>query len=217
MDDPAIAPDVYDTVLHGLGRVNRWTFAARPTLSFLARATPGMRRFRLLDVGFGDGGMLRVIGRWARRRRIEAELIGVDLNPKSAPAATEMTPPDLPIDFRTGDYREVGDVDFVISSLVAHHMSDGELRNFLRFMEGQAWRGWLVNDLHRHAFSYHGFPVLARLLRVHRIVREDGRLSIARSFRPAEWRAILADAGIAPDVARVVRYFPFRLCVERLR
>jgi SAM-dependent methyltransferase len=217
MDDPALAPEVYDTVLRGLGRVNRWTFAARPTLSFLGRATRGMRRFRLLDVGFGEGGMLRVIGRWAQRRGLEAELIGVDLNPKSAPAAAALTPPGLPIDYRTGDYRGVGDVDFVISSLVAHHMSDEELRDFLRFMEGEARRGWLVNDLHRHAFSYHGFPLLARLLRVHRIVRQDGQLSIARSFRPAEWRAILDDAGIPPGVARIVRYFPFRLCVERLR
>jgi hypothetical protein len=52
---------------------------------------------------------------------------------------------------------------------------------------------------------------------VHRIVREDGQLSIARSFRPAEWRAILADAGIPPASVRIVRRFPFRLCVERVR
>jgi hypothetical protein len=105
----------------------------------------------------------------------------------------------------------------VVSSLVAHHMTDEELRTFLRWMELHARRGWLVNDLHRHLFSYHGFPLLARLLGVHRIVREDGQLSIARAFRPADWRAILADAGIAEGAARIVRWFPFRLCVERLR
>ena len=68
-----------------------------------------------------------------------------------------------------------------------------------------------------HAVAYWGFPLLARLLRVHRIVREDGRVSIARSRRPDEWRAALQAAGIAPDEVRIVRRFPFRLCVERLR
>ena len=44
-----------------------------------------------------------------------------------------------------------GPFDFVISSLVAHHMTDGQLRAFLRFMEENSTEGWLVNDLHRHA------------------------------------------------------------------
>jgi hypothetical protein len=51
----------------------------------------------------------------------------------------------------------------------------------------------------------------------HEIVRLDGTLSIARSFRPAEWRDILADAGVAPGNAKIARRFPFRLCVERIR
>ncbi len=216
MDDPSLDPKSYDEVLKGLGRVNAWTFAARPTLDFLKRGTRGLDRFSLLDVGSGEGGMLRVIARWAKRRGLAAELTGIDLNPKSETVARTLTPADMPIAYRTGDYRDLGRFDFVVSSLVAHHMSDRQLRDFLRWMEGHSERGWFVNDLHRHAFAYRGFPLLATLLRVHRIVREDGRLSIARSFRPEDWRAILADAGIAEGV-EVRRHFPFRLCVERLR
>jgi SAM-dependent methyltransferase len=216
MDDPSLDPTVYDEVLKGLGRVNAWTFAARPTLDFLRRGTEGMKRFSLLDVGSGEGGMLRVIAKWARKRGLEADLTGVDLNPKSEGVARSMTPPDMPIAYRTGDYRDLGRFDFVVSSLVAHHMTDGQLRDFLRWMDSNTDRGWLVNDLHRHAFAYYGFPLLTILLRVHRIVRQDGRLSIARSFRPADWRTILSDAGITEGV-KVRRYFPFRLCVERLR
>ncbi len=216
MDDPSLDPAVYDEVLKGLGRVNVWTFAARPTLAFLARATRGRDRFSLLDVGSGEGGMLRVIARWARRRGLAADLTGVDLNSKSEGVARAMTPPGWPISYRTGDYRELGRFDVVVSSLVAHHMTDDELHDFLRWMEANSERGWFVNDLHRHLFAYYGFPLLTTLLRVHRIVREDGRLSIARSFRPGDWRSILAEAGIA-DGVRIRRYFPFRLCVERLR
>lgn len=217
MDDPALDPAVYERVLADLARVNLWTLAARPTLSFLSRASAGMPAFRLLDVGFGHGDMLRRIARWSRRTGVAVDLIGVDLNPRSAAAARAATPTSWPIEYRTGDYRDVaGPLDFVISSLVAHHMTDAELDAFLRFMEKRAERGWLVNDLHRHLFAYLGFPLLARLIGAHRIVREDGRLSIARAFRPAEWRSILVSAGV-PDAARVVRRFPFRLCVERLR
>ena len=96
-------------------------------------------------------------------------------------------------------------------------MTDDQLRDFLRFMEENGERGWLVNDLHRHGFAYSGYPLLARLLGVHRIVREDGRLSIARAFRPGDWRPILGEAGMAEGDARMRRCFPFRLCVERLR
>ncbi|HEX8468411.1 MAG TPA: methyltransferase domain-containing protein [Allosphingosinicella sp.] len=216
MDDPSLDPAVYDEVLRGLGRVNRWTFADRPTLGFLARATRGRKRFSLLDVGSGEGGMLRVIAKWARKRGLAARLTGVDLNPKSEKVARETTPADMPIDYRTGDYRDLGRFDFVISSLVAHHMTDGQLLEFLGWMESNSDRGWFVNDLHRHRFAYSGYPLLATLLRVHRIVREDGQLSIARSFRPSDWKAILAEARVA-DGAAVRRYFPFRLCVERLR
>lgn len=216
MDDPSLDPEVYDEVLKGLGRVNAWTFAARPTLSFLNRATRGREGFSLLDVGSGEGGMLRTVAKWARKRGLAARLTGVDLNPKSESVARAKTPADMPIAYRTGDYRDLGRFDFVISSLVAHHMTDGQLRDFLRWMEAKSDRGWFVNDLHRHGFAYFGYPLLAALLRVHPIVRQDGRLSIARSFRPGDWRSILAEAGVT-DAVRVRRHFPFRLCVERLR
>lgn len=216
MDADDLDAATYADVMADLAQVNAVTLAARPTLDFLARATKGMTRFRLLDVGFGDGDMLRRIARWAAKRGIDAELVGVDLNPRSEIAARAHTPPGLPITWITGDYGDhVSDTDFVISSLVAHHMTHAQLIDFLRVMEVRARRGWLVNDLHRHGFAYYGYPLLARLFGWHRIVRHDGRLSIARSYRPADWPPIFAEAGISG--ARISRVFPFRLCVEHLR
>ncbi|MGN6496692.1 MAG: methyltransferase domain-containing protein [Tsuneonella sp.] len=217
MDDPSLDAASYTRVLHDLARVNTITLARRPTLRFLERAVGARRSFKLLDVGFGDGDMLRTIARWSARRRVKAELVGVDLNARSVAAAKEATPPDLRIDYRGGDYAELAGEgwDCVVSSLVAHHMSRDQLVAFLRFMEREAGAGWFVNDLHRHAFAYAGWPLLAALMRWHPIVRHDGHLSIERSYRPAEWRPLLAEAGVAD--ARVFRAFPFRLCVERLR
>jgi 2-polyprenyl-3-methyl-5-hydroxy-6-metoxy-1,4-benzoquinol methylase len=218
MDAADLDPAVYEKVLHDLARVNKWTFTAHPVLAFMKSAIRGAKSFRLLDVGFGDGDILRAIARWARRRGIHADLVGVDLNQKSVHAARIATPAELAIDYRAGDYLDqAGPFDFVISSQVTHHMTDDQLLTFLRHMEAEARMGWLVCDLHRHGFAHWGFPILARLMLVHRIVREDGRLSIARSFRPAEWQALLTEAGIPDGAARIVRRFPFRLCVERIR
>lgn len=217
MDDPLLPDAVYAQVLGGLSRVNRATLAARPTLDFLRRACRG-RPFRLLDVGFGDGGMLRSIYRWSRRHEVTCELVGIDLNTRSVTVAQTLHPAGAPISYRTGDYAALDGErwDFIVSSLVAHHMSVEERRTFLHFMEQHARQGWFISDLYRHRFAYLGFPLLARLLGVHPIVRQDGQLSIARSFRPAEWQAMLAEAGLA-EVARIRRYFPFKLCVERIR
>lgn len=218
MDAPDIDPAVYAAVLADLSRVNRWTLTARPTLSYLDRAAGALKAFSLLDVGFGHGDMLRAIARWAQKRGIAARLVGVDLNPLSAGIARAATAADLAIDYRTGDYRNQADpFDFIISSQVAHHMSDGQLDEFLHYMEGNAARGWLISDLNRHTFSHAGYPLLARLLGVHRIVRQDGTLSIARSIRPKEWPAILARAGIAPDIVTIARRLPFRVGIERIR
>lgn len=218
--DAADLPDAdYAALLADLSQVNALTLAARPTLGFLSRAVKGQRRLKLLDVGFGHGDMLRRIARWAARRGIAAELVGIDLNTRSALVARDATDPALRIDYRAGDYADLAGQgwDVVISSLVAHHMTRPQLIAFLRFMEAEARAGWFINDLHRHALAHFGFPLLARMLRWHRIVREDGTLSIARSYRPAEWPPLLAEAGIPADAARVERRFPFRLCVERLR
>lgn len=217
MDSAELDADTYARVLYDLARVNRWTFTAHPLLAFLERATGGMTRFRLLDVGFGAGDLLRRVAVWARRQGIAASLTGVDINPRSAAIARAATPSDMPIDYITGDYRDRPEAfDFIVSSQVAHHMTDAQLSQFLHFMEERASRGWLISDLHRHGFAYHGFPWLARLMGAHRIVREDGQLSIARSFRPDEWRQILRDTNMPPDVS-IVRRFPFRLSVERIR
>jgi trans-aconitate methyltransferase len=211
MDAPDLPADTYAAVVNDLARVNRLTLAARPTVSFVKRAARG-RSFRLLDVGFGQGDMLRAIA----RRFPEGELVGVDLNPRCEPAARAATPAGLNIRYLTGDYAELAGEpwDLIVSSLVAHHMTHDQLIAFLRFMEAHARMGWLVNDLRRHRLPHLGFPLLARLMGWHRMVREDGTLSIARSYTPAEWPPILGEAGVE---ARAYRAFPFRLCVERIR
>ena len=221
MDAIELAPVRYAKVLRDLSRINALTLAARPTLGFLERIRArgaGDRPWRILDIGFGAGDMLARIARWGERRGVALDLVGVDLNPKSAPVAEARLGGRARL--VTGDYRDLAGEpwDIILSSLVTHHMTATQRSEFLRFMEAEAARGWLVNDLHRQRLPFAGYPLLAALAWVDPIVRRDGQLSVGRSFRRSEWRAML-DAALpgTADACRIFRSFPYRLCVERVR
>lgn len=222
MDDDDLAPDIFAAVLADLARVNTVTRARPPTLAFVARAlrdVPVDAPVTILDVGFGDGDMLRALAGQLRHRRA-TRLIGYDINPRSAPAARRRTPDAMGIDYVTGDAFAIDPaqpIDLIVSSLVTHHMDDDAIVRFLTWMEVRAIRGWFVNDLHRHAVAAHGFRLLAWLARWHPIVRHDGALSVARSFTRADWLRLIDRAGLDRAAIRLRWHLPFRWCVERLR
>ena len=221
MDTEVVTPADFAACLADLAVVNTVTLARAPTIGFMRRVARGLApgaRLRVLDVGYGEGDMLRRIHRWGTRRGLRLELSGVDLNPWSAPAAQAATPPGMGIEYRTGDLFDLapGGYDVVLSSLFTHHLGDGDVVRYLRWMEASAARGWFVNDLHRHWIAYHGFRALSTVAGWHRFVRHDGPLSVARSFRRAEWHDLLRQAGL-DGVAEVRWHLPFRFCVGRVR
>lgn len=218
MDADDLDAATYAALIADLARVNTITRARPPTLAWLAQATAGMDSFSLVDVGFGHGDMLRAIAVWARRQGKTARLTGIDLNPRSAPVAAAATDPGLGIRYLTGDAAALaGSPDFIISSLVAHHMTDAELAGFIGWMEATAQRGWFINDLHRHRLAWAGFRLLSGLLRWHPIVRHDGALSVRRAFVRADWPRLLAAAGLGQVPVTVRWHLPFRWGVGRTR
>ena len=221
MDTEPVSPADYAACLADLASVNTATLARLPTLAFLRRVTRGLppgSTLRVLDVGYGEGDMLRRLHRWAARRRVGLSLAGIDLNPVSALAAQAATSPGARIWYRTGDVFDepAGAQDVVISSLFTHHLADADVVRFLVWMEQTARRGWFVNDLHRHPLAYYGFKALAGAAGWHRFVRHDGPISVARSFRRRDWDRLLREAGLQ-GVATVRWHLPFRFCVSRVR
>ncbi len=221
MDSDCTDFEDYRRCLRDLSRVNRVTLTKRPTLAWLGRqGLKAGERFSLLDVAFGYGDMLRAVRRWCNRRELDAELVGVDLNPWAARAARDATSEADRISFVTGDvfaYRPERPIDFIVSAQFAHHLSDAELVRFIGWMEGTARRGWLISDIERSRLAYFGFSVLATVARWHQFVRSDGLISITRSFRGAELTERATEAGLGGGVATVRRYLPSRQTLERNR
>jgi 2-polyprenyl-3-methyl-5-hydroxy-6-metoxy-1,4-benzoquinol methylase len=220
MDAPELDEASYQRCLQDLAAVNRVTFTHRPTLRWLACATrryPKGMMLSVLDVAYGQGDLLRAIARWAKKRGFVAQLSGVDLNPRSAIAANAATPPGLAINYRTGDVFDFSPAplpDYIVTSQFTHHLTDQEVVRLLHWLEAHAKRGWHIADLHRHPFAYYGFPLLARLMRWHAIVRNDGRISIARAFTRRDWEALLRQAGLE---AQIAWHVGFRFSISRLK
>ena len=224
MDTECADFEDYRACLADLAQLNRLTLTHRPTIAFLDRLRrqgrlPTGRPLAVLDIASGYGDLLRTIAAWAARHRIAVALTGLDLNPDAARAAMTVTPPGMLIEWVTGDlftHRPPTPVDIVTSTQFAHHLDDKTVGRLLSWMEATAGIGWLITDLQRHRIAYHAFPLIARAAGWHRFVRHDGAVSIRRSLRLAEWRALIKNAGFAGQ-AKLQWQLPFRLTVERVK
>lgn len=225
MDEPCSYAEFRDC-LRDLEHVNRTVLSYRPTLRWLdqfaapAMEPPHIEPLHIVDVGCGAGDMLCRIEAWARRRNIPVRLTGIDRNPFAVRAACEFSAPGSAIEWVNYDalsFRPRTQIHLIISSLFAHHLSDGEIVEFLEWMERTAVRGWFVNDLCRARFPYYAFKLLAHGMRWHRFVRHDGLVSIRRSFSSDDWRAYAGQAGLAADAVNIYSTWPGRLCVARVK
>jgi trans-aconitate methyltransferase len=221
MDVRAYSMAEFAVILDDLEAANAFTRAAPPTLAFLQQLTAGWPRgsdLRVADLGYGQGGMLRRIHRWAEARGFHPRLTGVDLNPQCRALAIAKTPPRFAIDWHEGDLFDWSPAEpphAIVSALFTHHLPDADVVRLLRWQEATASHGWFVNDLHRHPLAWSGFSALAWAMRWHPCVRHDGELSVRRAFVADDWRALLAEAGIAD--ARLDWRLLFRLCVSRVK
>jgi ubiquinone/menaquinone biosynthesis C-methylase UbiE len=208
----------YEGCIVELQRVNRYLGDARAlrrsVLSLVERE--GLREFSLLDVGAGSGELLRVAARWAEEMGRGARLVGLELNARSTRAILEESKDFSSVSAVRGNalllpFAE-GAFDYVMCSLFTHHLRDEQVVAVLSEMARVARRRIFVIDLHRHALAYYLYTTIGRLFLHNRLIREDGALSILRSFRPEELHGLAARAHLQ-DI-NVERRFPFRLVLS---
>ena len=222
LDGADASPEELALVLRDLARFNGAMLGHWPVIDWLRCATKDARKeeaLTLIDVGCGYGDLLRSIRRWACKRGLTIKLIGLDLNRDTIRIAQTVTDHADEIDYRVMDifdFEPAQPIDFVVSSLLTHHMSDDLIVKFLRWMEQAARKGWMIYDLQRHAVPFHFIGLMGKLTRLHPLVIHDGRISVARSLTRAEWLARVREAGIAREAVRL-RWFLFRFAIGRVR
>ncbi len=193
-----------------VAQVNRW-------LGGLASVQRHLDPYRgrpcnILDIGTGNGDtaaqLLRSLG------ASEWTVTGLDISPLTAGLAKEHHPDlaflaadALRLPFATDAF------DVVLSFLTLHHFDDNTATAFVAEMGRVASGPVLISDLERARLNYLGARLMAATLwRGNRLTRNDGPLSVLKSFRADELLSIGEAAGIA-DV-RVQRHFFYRLVLS---
>ncbi len=218
LDKGTYTPEEYEGCLVELRRINEWLGDAKALRDSLLReiARLDLRSFSVLDVGAGSGELLRVAAGWARETNRKASLVGLELNERSARAILD----------ESGDFQEISSVrgdgfrlpfnddsfDFAIQSLTLHHFDDAGAVKILKEMARVAARGIFVIDLHRDPGAYFFYTTVGRLFLHNRLIREDGALSILKSWKVEELKEIGRKAGLS-DI-KVEGHFPARLILN---
>ncbi len=218
IDKGTYTPEEYEGCLVELRRVNEWLGDAKVLKeTFLAEIErSGLPSFSALDVGAGSGELLRVVAEWARETNRKASLVGLELNERSAQAILDESRSFSEISSVQADGLLLpfadNSFDYVIQSLTLHHFDDDGAVRILREMGRVAARGIFVIDLHRNPIAYYFYTTIGRLILHNRLLREDGALSILRSFKPAELEEIGRKAELAN--VKVEKHFPSRLILS---
>lgn len=218
LDKGTYTPEEYEGALVELRRINEWLGDKSALQDSLLKEIErcDLKSFSVLDVGAGSGELLRVAAKWAGDANRKSFLVGLELNERSAHAILE----------ESLDYPEISSVranglalpfpdksfDYAIQSLTLHHFDDEAAVKLLREMARVAARGIFVIDLHRNPVAYFFYTTIGRLFLHNRLIREDGALSILRSFKPDEMKELAGHAGLKG--IKVEEHFPSRLILS---
>lgn len=207
LDTGEYTPQQYDHCLYQLGRVGELLGGNRATLTALAPIVHTLSS--VLEVGCGGGYMANLLA----SRFPHLSVVGIDLNPNAIRYSLgHHSLPNLHFEEQAALKlpADADQYDLITANLVCHHMKDQEIVLFLREVDRSARKAVLINDLHRHVIAYFSYFALAPLLFRDRMIWEDGRLSIRRSFTRSDWIGYLAQAGIPPSRYQLRWHWPFR-------
>jgi|ERR1043166_3325776 SAM-dependent methyltransferase len=164
----------------------------------------------ILDVGAGSGELLKAAKEMMNGKT--AFLVGAELNTDAVRSIRDrsfgvhaLQCDALRLPFSDGSF------DFVVSSLLLHHLDDECARCLIAEMQRVARRGFFIIDLHRHPAAYYLYRLFGSIF-LQRFTLEDGSLSILRSFRPHELRRLADQAGVQHPVVK--RRAAFRLVLS---
>lgn len=202
MDDLESSGEIIDQTLKELEVVNRLLGGNKLSLKGINKLIKSKKQetYTLVDIGCGGGDLLILMARWAKRKGYKMQFIGVDANPNIIAYAQEHCKYYPEISFKainifSAEFEALS-CDIVHASLFTHHFTQQELIPLFKLFNRQAKVGMVINDLHRHVLAYYSIKYITRFFSKSAMVKNDGALSVARSFRRSDWLEIFEAADI---------------------
>ncbi|WP_298223277.1 methyltransferase domain-containing protein [Flavobacterium sp.] len=193
MDDFSLEGQQLSDALDKIAKINQWLGGNALTLKgveTLIRHIPKETQICIVDLGCGNGDMLRSLADYAKKNQRNFRLIGIDANPFTVNYAKESSKNDPDIEYLTEDifsfdYKK-DPIDIVLCTLTLHHFKDQEILQLMQTLNQNAKIGIVVNDLHRSKIAYRLFQLICFLFRLNPMSKEDGLTSILRGFKKEE-------------------------------
>ncbi|MBT8284150.1 MAG: methyltransferase domain-containing protein [Flavobacteriaceae bacterium] len=188
MDDLTLDQSQIKAVLADINKANRLLGGNRITLKAIQRLANKFPRtkYRIVDMGCGDGSMLREVAAFCAGLGINVELTGIDLNEKSLQIARQKSKPYNNISYFKGDILDLNaqelHCDILLCTLTLHHFHEKEIELFITKFAELARIGVIVNDLERNKIAYQLFKIFAAVFMKTEIARQDGLTSIRSGF-----------------------------------
>lgn len=193
MDDFEMEGEVLRDALDKIAKINQLLGGNQLTLEgvkSILKQSPSDDTIKIVDVGCGNGDMLRALADYAHNNDLKFELIGIDANQFTVSHAKELSIhyPNIKylcIDIFEEDFATLL-YDIVLCTLTLHHFKDDEIIKLLKVFNNNASLGAVINDLQRSNISYRLFQALCFVFRLNDMSREDGLVSILRGFKKPE-------------------------------
>ncbi|WP_188050952.1 methyltransferase domain-containing protein [Flavobacterium sp. GP15] len=191
MDDFAMEGEILRDALDKIAKINQLLGGNKLTLQGvqdLLPATPN--EIVIVDVGCGNGDMLRTLAEFGLKNNLKFKLIGIDANNFTVSHAKQLSEKYPNISYLCQDIfsKEFLDVkyDIILCTLTLHHFKDDEIVYLLNTFYTTATIGIVINDLQRSAIAYRLFQGLCFVFQLNAMSREDGLVSILRGFKKEE-------------------------------
>jgi len=189
MDDFLMEGVLFRDTLDKLEIINRFLGGNSVTIKGLKKLLKNQSKNKtitIVDLGCGNGDVLRDVSKFGRKNNYSFKLIGIDANPAAIDYARELSKEYSELSFKTidilsEDFKKQS-YNVVLCTLFLHHLKNEELISFLKKTTENATIGVVVNDLHRHKLAYYLFKLIGFFIK-NKMVRQDGLTSVLRAFK----------------------------------
>lgn len=193
MDDFTLEGEVLREALDKITKINRFLGGNSLTLNGvkeLILTVPKSKLITIVDVGCGNGDMLRVLSNYGKENNYSFNLIGIDANAFTVNHAKKLSESYSNITSKCEDIFELDfsqlKCDIILCTLTLHHFKNEEIESLLTTFYANSKLGIVINDLHRSRLAYRLFQIICFLFQLNSMSREDGLTSILRGFKKEE-------------------------------